>query len=89
MLGLKLCFAYKKSLLPTMKDEFFVGNYPPTKQPHIIELEEQVTPSGFFSRGVYTGKARFVDYEGIVHMQYGFKFEISQNWWYISCYNSY
>lgn len=80
VLGLKLCFVYKKSLLPTIKNEMFVGNYPPTKTPHTIELDEQVTPTGYFTRGVYAGKAYFVDYDGIVHMQYGFKFEISQNW---------
>jgi hypothetical protein len=31
VLGLKLCFAFKKPLLPTIKTEMFVGNYPPTK----------------------------------------------------------
>jgi hypothetical protein len=80
VLGLKLCFACKKSLLPTIKSEMFVGNYPPTKTPHTVDLDEQVTPSGFFQRGVYNGKARFLDYDGLVHMQYGFRFEISNQW---------
>ena len=80
VLGLKLCFACKKSLLPTIKIEMFVGNYPPTKTPHTVDLDEQVTPSGFFQRGVYNGKARFLDYDGLVHMQYGFCFEISNQW---------
>ena len=80
VLGLKLCFACKKKLLPTLKSEMFVGNHPPTKQPHVVELEQQYTPVGFFSRGEYSGKARFVDFEGAVHMQYAFRFQISQHW---------
>lgn len=68
VLGLKLCFTIKKALLPTMKTEMIVGNYPPTKQPHTVDLENQVTPSGFFQRGFYAGKAVFVDYDGLVHM---------------------
>ena len=48
VLGLKLCFACKKKLIPTIKQEFFVGNYPPTKDSHIVDLEKQFTPAGFF-----------------------------------------
>ena len=58
----------------------FIGNYPPTKKSHVVELDEQTTPSGFFKRGIYSGKARFVDFEGIVHMQYGFRFQIGSHW---------
>lgn len=74
VLGLKLCFTCKKTLIPTIKQEFFVGNYPPTKNSHVVALEQQFTPAGFFQRGYYNGKARFVDVEGQVHMQYAFKF---------------
>ena len=68
VLGLKLCFTCKKALLPIIKSEMFIGNYPPTKDFHVIELETQVTPSGFFQRGNYNGKAMFIDFEGHVHM---------------------
>ena len=40
VLGLKLCFTIKKALLPTIKSEMFVGNYPPTKTAHIVDLED-------------------------------------------------
>lgn len=80
VLGLQLCFVCKKNLIPTIKQEMLVGNYAPTIQSHVVALEEQVTPEGFFARGSYKGNARFIDVEGIVHMQYGFKFEISSHW---------
>ena len=48
VLGLKLCVACKKYLLPMAKSEMFIGNFPPTKNSHVVELEEQITPKGFF-----------------------------------------
>lgn len=47
---------------------------------HVVQLQPEEVPTGFFQRGSYTGKAMLLDLDGQVHMQYKFGFKIEKDW---------
>ena len=78
--GLKFCKVVRKAKVVVAKDEEVMGTFAPTKLSHVVELSPDETPSGFFKRTSYSGKAMIVDMDGIVHLQYNFNFAIGKNW---------
>lgn len=69
-----------KKLGFTTKQEQVMGSFSPTKEEHVIDLEEEVAPSGIFARGAYKGKSLFIDGDECVHMQYEYSFRIAKDW---------
>ena len=45
-----------------------MGSFSPTKEEHVIDLDDEVAPSGIFARGKYKGKSLFIDGDECVHM---------------------
>lgn len=80
VVGLKLCTKIKKAKVEVSSSEEILGSFPPTKESHVVNLTPEETPSGWFKRTSYKGKAMFVDMDGIVHMRYNFDFKIEKTW---------
>lgn len=40
------------------KSQVMLGTFEPRKEPYVYELEEDVTPSGVFARGLYTTRTQ-------------------------------
>lgn len=57
-----------------------LGTFAPKKEEQFACLTPQQAPSGIIGRGLYKGKALFVDGEGQVHMQFNYQFKISSDW---------
>lgn len=78
--GLKFFCIIKKRGITVSKDEEVIGSYSPTVEAHVVQLQPEEVPTGFFQRGSYTGKAMLLDLDGQVHMQYKFGFKIEKEW---------
>ncbi|MED6157634.1 Rab GDP dissociation inhibitor alpha [Stylosanthes scabra] len=57
-----------------------LGTYSPQQEPYIYELEEETTPSGFFARGTYSARTKFVDDDKKCYLDASYQFEIQKNW---------
>ncbi|CAD8127660.1 unnamed protein product [Paramecium sonneborni] len=80
VVGLKLYNTIKRHGIKVDSYEEMVGSFAPKKHMQIYDMESQIAPSGFLSRGNYKGKLMFVDGDGIVHMQFDYYFEIVKDW---------
>mmetsp|Transcript_3879 Transcript_3879/g.2607 ORF Transcript_3879/g.2607 Transcript_3879/m.2607 type:complete len:80 (-) Transcript_3879:112-351(-) len=66
--GLKFCTIIRKGKVIVAKDEQVIGTFAPNTESHYVKLRLAETPSGYFKRGRYNGKAMIVDLEGQVHV---------------------
>ncbi|KAL8128788.1 hypothetical protein V2J09_017943 [Rumex salicifolius] len=57
-----------------------VGKFSPREEPYKFELPEATTPSGFFARGSFAARTRFVDEDGKCHFDASYYFDIQKNW---------
>ncbi|PKA66120.1 Rho GDP-dissociation inhibitor 1 [Apostasia shenzhenica] len=57
-----------------------LGTFSPQKEPYTCELEEETTPAGFFARGSYSAKTKFVDDDGKCYLDRSYCFEIRKDW---------
>ncbi|XP_057752380.1 rho GDP-dissociation inhibitor 1-like [Arachis stenosperma] len=57
-----------------------LGTYSPQQEPYTYELEEETTPSGFFARGTYSARTKFVDDDKKCYLDASYQFEIQKNW---------
>ena len=78
--ALKFCNIVSKMSVQVEKTEDVVGSYAPTTEDHVVELEQYETPSGYFKRGDYEGKAMLADGDGNIHWQFSYPFRISKHW---------
>jgi len=62
--GLKFCTIIRKGKVIVAKDEEVIGTFAPTSESHFVKLRKAETPSGYFKRGRYNGKAMIVDLDG-------------------------
>lgn len=68
MQGLKLCTVVKKTGFVVEKGDEVLGTFAPiSSKEYVIDLQSDETPGGFMARGSYTGRALFIDNDGIVH----------------------
>ncbi|XP_039067652.1 rho GDP-dissociation inhibitor 1-like [Hibiscus syriacus] len=59
--GLKYTNTVWKSGVRVEKTKVVLGTFSPQKEPYTCELEGEATPSGFFARGSYSARTKFVD----------------------------
>ncbi|WOL17942.1 hypothetical protein Cni_G26735 [Canna indica] len=57
-----------------------LGTFSPQKEPYTYELEEETTPSGYFARGSYSARTKFVDDDGKCYLDMSYHFEIRKDW---------
>ena len=65
--GMKFCNVIKKLGIVAEKTEEVMGTFAPNGEIHVVNLEENETPEGFFKRGDYSGKAMIADADGNIH----------------------
>ncbi|XP_022145189.1 rho GDP-dissociation inhibitor 1-like [Momordica charantia] len=57
-----------------------LGTFSPQKEPYVIEMEEETTPSGMLARGSYSARTKFVDDDGKCYLDVSYHFEIQKKW---------
>ncbi|KAJ9686417.1 hypothetical protein PVL29_015358 [Vitis rotundifolia] len=60
------------------KDMF--GTFSPQAEPYTHEMLEETTPSGFFARGSYTARSKFVDDDNKCYLEINYTFDIRKEW---------
>lgn len=78
--GLRFCNKVKKMGL-TQADELMIGSYPPQSKPHIFEFPRNGwmdAPKGMMYRGKYVSSDKFVDSDGLVHLEYSYPLTVTK-----------
>lgn len=64
-------------------DEIVIGSFAPQSQPHEFQFPRHgwnTAPKGMMYRGRYSATDRFIDSDGVVHLEYNYSIEITKNW---------
>ncbi|CAD5186742.1 unnamed protein product [Musa acuminata subsp. burmannicoides] len=69
-----------KSGMRVENTKVMLGTFSPQKDPYTYELEEETTPAGYFARGSYSAKTKFVDDDGKCYLDLSYYFEIRKEW---------
>ncbi|WMV56697.1 hypothetical protein MTR67_050082 [Solanum verrucosum] len=62
------------------KSQVMLGTFEPRKEPYVYELEEDVTPSGVFARGLYTTRTQVIDEKERCYVDITYYFDIQRQW---------
>lgn len=57
-----------------------IGTFNPRPEQYTFELEEGTTPSGFFARGSFLIRSKFVDDDGNCYLDTTYYFDIRKDW---------
>ncbi|XP_074272952.1 rho GDP-dissociation inhibitor 1-like [Silene latifolia] len=57
-----------------------LGTFSPQAEPYTHEMPEETTPAGFFARGSYTAKTKFVDDDNKCYLEINYTFDIRKDW---------
>ncbi|KAL8166940.1 hypothetical protein V2J09_008439 [Rumex salicifolius] len=70
---------WKKGLKVDSSREM-LGTYSPQQEIYTYETPEETTPSGFFARGTYSAKTKFVDDDNKCYLEINYTFDIQKEW---------
>lgn len=57
-----------------------LGTFSPQVEPYTHEMPEETTPSGFFARGTYSAKSKFLDDDNKCYLEIHYTFDIKKDW---------
>ncbi|RWR71861.1 rho GDP-dissociation inhibitor 1 [Cinnamomum micranthum f. kanehirae] len=57
-----------------------IGTFSPQPEPYTHEIVEETTPSGFFARGTYSARTKFIDDDKKCHLEINYSFDIRKDW---------
>ncbi|KAI3702616.1 hypothetical protein L6452_28363 [Arctium lappa] len=57
-----------------------LGTFSPQSEPYTYEMPEETTPSGYFARGSYSAKTKFVDDDNKCYLEISYTFDIRKDW---------
>uniref|UniRef100_A0A7C8YKF1 Rho GDP-dissociation inhibitor n=2 Tax=Opuntia streptacantha TaxID=393608 RepID=A0A7C8YKF1_OPUST len=77
-----LCYTYMvwKAGVRVCNTKKMMGTFNPRDEPYTFELEEGTTPSGFFARGPFLVRSKFMDDDGKCYLDTTYYFDIRKDW---------
>lgn len=78
--GLRYTNTVWKTGLKVDNSKEMLGTFSPQSEPYIQEMPEETTPSGYFARGSYTAKSKFIDDDNKCHLEINYTFGIQKEW---------
>ncbi|CAO2835774.1 unnamed protein product [Amaranthus hypochondriacus] len=78
--GLRYINTVWKTGLKVDSAKEMIGTFSPQAEPYTHEMPEDTTPSGFFARGSYTAKSKFLDDDNKCYMEINYTFDIQKEW---------
>lgn len=57
-----------------------LGTFSPQAEPYTYEMPEETTPSGYFARGSYSAKSKFLDDDNKAYLDISYSFDIRKDW---------
>ncbi|KAI8973247.1 hypothetical protein BDF20DRAFT_823605 [Mycotypha africana] len=78
--GLKYLQVVKRKGIRVDKTEEMIGSYGPSPDAYEKKFASEEAPSGMLARGHYEAKSKFVDDDGVSHMEWTWSFDIKKDW---------
>ncbi|KAI8059403.1 uncharacterized protein B0P05DRAFT_478223 [Gilbertella persicaria] len=78
--GLKYLQVVKRKGITVDKIEEMIGSYGPAAEAYEKKFAPEEAPSGMLARGHYDAKSKFVDDDGVTHMEWSWSFDIKKDW---------
>ncbi|KAH7856474.1 hypothetical protein Vadar_001764 [Vaccinium darrowii] len=78
--GLKYTNTVWKTGVKVDSTKEMVGTFSPQLEPYMHEMPEETTPSGFFARGSYAARTKFVDDDNKCYLEINYTFDIRKDW---------
>ncbi|CDH51697.1 rho-gdp dissociation inhibitor [Lichtheimia corymbifera JMRC:FSU:9682] len=78
--GLKYLQVVKRKGVRVDKTEEMIGSYGPATDAYEKKFQLEEAPSGLLARGHYDAKSKFVDDDGVVHVEWNWSFDIKKDW---------
>jgi len=80
--GLKYLQVVKRKGIRVDKTEEMIGSYGPNPTPESYEKKfmTEEAPSGMLVRGHYDAKSKFIDDDGVTHIEWSWSFDIKKDW---------
>ncbi|KAG9300461.1 hypothetical protein G9A89_010087 [Geosiphon pyriformis] len=78
--GLKYLQVVKRKGIRVDKTEEMIGSYGPSEDPYEKKFIPEEAPSGMLARGHYDAKSKFVDDDGVTHIEWAWSFDIKKDW---------
>lgn len=78
--GLKYTNSVWKTGMKVDGTKEMLGTFSPQQETYTHVIPEETTPSGFFARGSYTAKTKFVDDDNNCYLEMNYTFEIKKDW---------
>ncbi|RIA98609.1 immunoglobulin E-set [Glomus cerebriforme] len=80
--GLKYLQVVKRKGIRVDKTEEMIGSYGPnpTSEPYEKKFMTEEAPSGMLARGHYDAKSKFIDDDGVTHIEWSWSFDIKKDW---------
>ncbi|KAL8238088.1 hypothetical protein R6Q59_019169 [Mikania micrantha] len=57
-----------------------LGTFSPQQEAYTYDMPEETTPSGYFARGSYSAKTKFVDDDNKCYLEINYSFDIRKDW---------
>ncbi|KAK9691303.1 hypothetical protein RND81_09G188300 [Saponaria officinalis] len=80
VVGLKYNNTVWKTGMKVDSTKEMLGTFSPQAEPYTHEMPEETTPAGFFARGSYAAKTRFVDDDNKCYLEINYTFDIRKDW---------
>ncbi|ORZ02286.1 immunoglobulin E-set [Syncephalastrum racemosum] len=78
--GLRYLQLVKRKGITVDKTEEMIGSYGPSPDAYEKKFQPEEAPSGLWLRGHYEAKSKFVDDDGVTHIQWDWSFDITKDW---------
>ncbi|XP_059662915.1 rho GDP-dissociation inhibitor 1-like isoform X2 [Cornus florida] len=78
--GLKYTNTVWKTGVKVDSTKEMLGTFSPQQEVFTHEMPEETTPSGFFARGSYSAKSKFVDDDDKCYLEINYTFDIKKDW---------
>ncbi|KNA06565.1 hypothetical protein SOVF_179840 [Spinacia oleracea] len=80
VLGLKYANTVWKTGMKVDKTKEMLGTFSPQPESYTHEMPEETTPSGYFARGSYTARTKFLDDDNKCYLEINYTFDIRKDW---------
>ncbi|XP_074285118.1 rho GDP-dissociation inhibitor 1-like [Silene latifolia] len=80
VVGLKYNNTVWKTGMKVDSTKEMLGTFSPQAEPYTHEMPEETTPSGYFARGSYTARTKFLDDDKKCYLEINYTFDIRKDW---------
>ncbi|XP_059662427.1 rho GDP-dissociation inhibitor 1-like [Cornus florida] len=78
--GLRYTNTVWKTGIKVDSSKHMLGTFSPQSEPYIHEMPEETAPSGFFARGSYSARSKFIDDDDKCYLEINYTFDIQKQW---------